>query len=294
MDRITALQAFVRVVDKGSFTAASAELRVKQSTVSKWLAALEEELGVRLLDRTTRSQRVTEAGLIFYDHAQGVIAAFDAGVAEVRRTAPTLRGRIRMSLPVVFGTRFIVPTLSKFARQHQEIELDLVFNDRYVSLIEEGFDLAIRVGLAVDSTLRSHALGTSPRRLVASPQYLRRHGFPENLRALEQHQCLVHTELGVHTVWNFANSGRTHRVSVRGRISANNSEATLTMARRGMGICLLASWLVDKDLRAGRLLQLLEDFEPPPARVRALTPPGKHVAPRVRALIAHLRENLDP
>ena len=290
MDRITVFRAFARLVERGSFTAVADELRVKQSTVSKWIAGLEDELGVRLLDRTTRAQRVTDAGLRLYEHAASLVTAYDNAVADVRQADPVLRGRIRMNLPVVFGRLFVVPQVAKFLRRHKEVEIEMFFSDRYVRLVDEGFDLAIRVGVQPDSALRSHALGSSKRRLVASPGYLRAHPAPQTPRDLGKHQCLVHTAQGGGAVWTFACAGKTHRVSVRGRAMANNSEATLAMARGGLGICLLASWLVDADIRAGRLRPLLETYEPPPAPTRALTPPGRHNPPRVRALITHLRE----
>ncbi|MEM9191403.1 MAG: LysR family transcriptional regulator [Myxococcota bacterium] len=289
MDRITVLRAFVRLVEKRSFTAVADELRVKQSTVSKWLGRLEDDLGVQLLDRTTRSQRVTEAGQRFYDHANIVLNSYDNAVADLRQADPTLRGRIRMSLPVVFGRRFVVPQVTTFLQEHPHVELELIFSDRYVRIVEEGYDLALRVGIPVDSTLRAHPLGGSGRRLVASPTYLARHPMPNTPQDLEAHQCLVHTELSTRAAWSFTRDGKTHRVSVGGRISANHSEASLVMAKAGLGVCLLASWLVDEDIASGSLVQLLADYEPPGARIQAITPPGRHVPPRVRALIEHLR-----
>jgi DNA-binding transcriptional LysR family regulator len=193
---------------------------------------------------------------------------------------------------VVLGRLFLVPLTTKFLRKHPHVSLELVFGDRYVSLVEEGFDLSVRVGVPVDSTLRAHPLADGRRRVVASPGYLSAHGTPGKPRELEDHECLVHTQLGSRASWTFEKAGKTQRVAVRGRASANNSEATLAMARSGLGICMLASWLVDPDVRSGRLVPILEDYSLPPAPIRALTPPGRHLAPHVRALIDHLREGL--
>lgn len=292
ISQLSALRAFTRLVELGSFTAVAEDLRVGQPSVSKWIAQLEDDLGVRLIDRTTRSQHVTEAGQRFYERTTHVLATFDDAVAEARQEDAILRGRIRMGLPVVLGRLFIVPLTTKFLRKHPELHLELVFGDRYVSLVEEGFDVSIRVGVPVDSTLRTHALVNGPRRVVASPGYLATHGTPAAPRDLERHECLVHTHAAARTIWDFEQGGKRQRVSVRGRISANNSEATLAMARSGLGISMLASWLVDPDIRAGRLVPLLENHTPPPAPIRALTPPGRHVPPTVRALIEHLREGL--
>lgn len=289
MDQLNVLKAFIRLVELENFSAVAANLRVKQSTVSKWIAALEEELGVRLVDRTTRSLRVTEAGQRFYQRATTIVSDYDEAVSEIRAEAVELRGRIRMSVPVVFGHRFITPAVTDFLLRNHNLELDLLFGDRYVSLVEEGYDIAIRIGIPVDSALRSHSLGEGRRCLVASPDYLEGHGAPHVPQELEQHQCLMHTDRSTRTAWSFKKGKKTHQVRVKGRISANHSESTLHMARAGLGIALLASWLVDADLQEGKLVRLLPDHEPPTAPVRALTPPGRLLAPRVRALIEHLR-----
>lgn len=294
MDQLTVLRAFVRLVELETFSKTAEELHVKQSTVSKWVASLEADLGARLVDRTTRSLRVTDMGQRFYQRATALLADYESAVGEVREGADTIRGRIRMSVPVVFGQRFIVPLVTDFLLQHEHLELELLFGDRYVSLVEEGFDVAIRVGIPVDSSLRSHALGQGRRRLVAAPAYLERHGAPRTPRDLEGHQCLVHTERSTRAAWSFKKGKRTHKVAVSGRIAANHSESTLHMARAGLGIALLASWLVEGDLESGALVPLLDGYEPPAAPVRALTPPGRFVAPRVRALIDHLRKELTP
>lgn len=286
------LRAFAAVVDNGSFTAAASALRVKQSTVSKWMAALEDELGVALLDRTTRSLRVTDAGLRFHARVQDVVSAYETAVTEARGDSAILSGTIRVSLPVVFGRLFVVPLLARLLRQHEGLELDLVFSDRYVRLVDEGFDVALRVGTAVDSTLRAHVLGGSSRRLVASPGYVRGHGAPERVAELAYHECLVLASAQGRDAWRFKAAGRTHRVTPRGRVRTNNSEAALTLARGGMGVALLAAWLVDADIRAGRLVQLLPDFEAPRAPIHALTAPGKRVPARVVALLEHLRAGL--
>ncbi|MGE0789565.1 MAG: LysR substrate-binding domain-containing protein [Sandaracinaceae bacterium] len=292
MDQLRALRAFVRLVELETFSAAADALRVKQSTVSKWIAGLEEELGVRLIDRTTRSMRVTEAGQRFYRRASAMIHDYEGAVAEAREDAAALRGRIRLSVPVVFGQRFIAPLVTEFVTRHEGIELELLFSDRYVSLVEEGYDVAIRVGIPVDSTLRSHALGEGRRRLVASPTYLARHGTPSTPRDLERHQCLVHTERSTRAAWTFTRGKKTCHVQVGGRVAANHSVFTLHLAEAGLGIALLASWLTDGPIRSGALVPLLPDYQTPLASVRALTAPGRHTAPRVRALIDHLRAGL--
>lgn len=286
------LGAFVKVVDRGSFTAAADELGIRQSTISKWLSALEDEIGVPLLDRTTRATRVTDEGRLFYERAVAIVGSYDDAIAEVRGDQ-VIGGRIRVSLPVVFGRLFLVDPIAVFLRQHPGIEIEMVFADRYVSLVEEGFDLCVRVGVQLDSTLRSHALGESRRVLVAAPAYLESRGAPRTPAELADHECIRHTELSTRTVWSFRRGGETEKLAVSGRVSCNSSEASLELARGGLGVALLAAWLVDADVRAGRLVPLLDGYELPCAPIRALTPPGRHLAPRVRALIDHFAATVD-
>ncbi|WP_437969485.1 LysR family transcriptional regulator [Sorangium sp. So ce260] len=291
MDRIDALKAFVRLVELGSFSAVGTELRVKQSTVSKWLAALEDELGAQLLERTTRSQRVTGAGHLFYERARDILAAYDDATAALQRGKDP-EGRIRVSVPVVFGRLHLVPHMARFLKRYADMEVELLFADRYVNLVEEGVDVAIRVGTPVDSSLRARTLAETARRLVASPGYVKQRGAPSTARELEQHQCLIHTGLRAGDTWDLARGGKIVRVSVRGRFSANNSEALLAMAKSGLGVALLAAWLVDGDLAAGRLVELLPDHAAPRAPIQALFPPGRHVHPRVQAFVDFMAEAL--
>jgi len=288
MDRLTALEAFVRVVELGSFSAVASELRVKQSTVSKWIAALEQELDCQLVARTTRSLRVTDAGASLLGRAKDILAAYEDATAELQSSQPEPRGRIRVSAPVVFGRLFVLPHLSKFMRRYRDIEIDLVFNDRYVNLVEEGFDVGVRVGLPRDTSFVARTLGRTRRFLVASPGYLQRRGSPAAPADLREHDCLVHTGLTTGDTWIFERKGQSLRAPVRGRFAANNSEALLAMARGGLGIALLASWLVQPDLRAGRLVDVLSDYQLPDASIQALTPPGRRTHPRVRAFIDFL------
>ncbi|MEM9694891.1 MAG: LysR family transcriptional regulator [Myxococcota bacterium] len=292
MDHFAVLRAFVRLVELETFTAVAKELHVKQSTISKWMATLEEDLGVRLIDRTTRVLRVTPSGHAFYRRAASLVGEYDDAVAEVRDEATSLRGRIRISIPVVFGSRFIVPLMADFLHEHPDLELEVHMGDHYVNLVEHALDVAVRIGIPVDSSLQSHHLGDSRRRLVAAPTYLAERGTPSSPVSLEAHQCITHTELDDRTLWSFSRADETVRINVRGRLAVNHSASTLELTEAGLGIALLADWLVDPVIEAGRLLPLLEDYEPPPAPIRALTPPGRFVPARVRALIDHLRAGL--
>lgn len=289
MDRIESFRAFTRLVERGSFSRVAEELQVKQSTVSKWMQSLESQLGVQLIERTTRAMHVTDAGQRFYRSALEVLDAYDAAVGSVHHEDTSLRGRIRVSVPEVFGRLHVVPRVARFSLKHPQLSLELSFADRYVDLVGEGFDLAIRLGQPTDSTLRVQHMGRTSRRLVASPGYVKRRGAPASPKALGEHDCLPHsTAMGDR--WAFTRNGRTQRVHVRGRVVANNSEATLALVRRGLGIGLLATWLVDADIRSGRLVTLLEGYETPSAKINALLPPGRYTPPRVGAFVDFLRE----
>ena len=292
MDRLDAMRAFVRVVELGSFSKVGVELRVKQSTVSKWVAALEERFGVQLIERTSRAQRVTEAGQVFYERARQILASYEDVEAQLMRSSVGLRGRLRVSVPVVFGQLFVASHAADFAAELPELELALIFDDRYVRLVDEGFDVAIRVGTPQDSSLLQRKLASTPRFVVAAPSYLARAGVPTTPQELRGHQCLSHIGLGARSVWPFVRGGRTIKVSVGGRLAANNSAAVRLMARRGLGVARLASWLVREDLERGDLVALLDDCQQPPAPIHALMPPSRHVHPRVRAFLDFVGQRL--
>lgn len=293
MDRIEAMRLFVRLAERRSFSAAARDLRIKQSTASKWVAELESTLGVTLVERTTRSLHITEAGRRFQARAIDVIAAVDGMADDLAAGGTEPAGRVRLNVPVVFGRLFVVPIVSEFLARNPRIDADVVLTDRYVNLVEEGFDLAVRVGIPADTTARGYKLGDGRRSLVASQSYLTRHGRPETPEDLTGHDCILFGEPTGANIWRFGRDGeRRRQVSVRGRIVANNSEVILEMVRAGLGVALLADWLVGGELRRKRLVPLLEDYDPPPAPIYALTPPGRYTPAPVRALIHALSEAL--
>jgi len=286
-DRLRHLDAFLRVLDHGSLSGAARELGVGQSTVSKWLASLERELGAPLLDRTTRSLRLTADGEALRPYARRLVDGWSDARAAVG-VAERVEGPLRVSLPTVFGELHVLPHVGGFLDAHPGVALDLALSDRYVALVEEGFDLALRIGGTPDSTLRARRLASPPRRLVASPAYLARRGRPEHPRELSGHEALVHS--GVRkTVWTFERGGTRVRATVRGRARADHSGALRQLCLQGQGIALLADWLVGPDLDHGRLQLLMDDWTTAPAPILALLPPSRQVPRRVRAFIEHLQ-----
>jgi molybdate transport repressor ModE-like protein len=283
------MRLFARLAEQGSFSAAARDLKIKQSTASKWIAELETELGANLVERTTRSVRITEDGQRLLDRARQVLAAFDELTADFDQRSLQPRGRVRVSAPVVFGRLFVVPAVGDFLKRHPEVHVEVVMNDRYVNLVDEGFDLAIRVGVPTDTSARGRKLADSRRVLVAAPAYLKNRHRPKTPDDLRLHECLVHGDANASIVWRFGkDQARGVPVAVRGRFAANNSEAVALMARQGLGIALLADWLVREDLARGRLISLLEDFGAPPAPIFALSPPGRFSSVTVHALTEHL------
>lgn len=289
MDRLDAMRLFSRLAERGSFSGAARDLKIKQSTASKWVAELEAEFGANLVERTTRSVRVTEDGQRLLARARDVLAAFDELSAEFEARSPEPRGRVRVSIPVVFGRRFVVPAVGDFLERHSGVGVEIVMNDRYVNLVDEGFDLAIRVGIPTDTSARGRKLAESRRVLVAAPAYLASHRRPKAPDDLRHHECLVHGDANASIVWRFGRDpAKGVPVPVRGRFAANNSEVVALMARQGLGVALLADWLVSEDIEHGRLVPLLERFATPPAPVFALSPPGRFSSVTVRALTEHL------
>jgi DNA-binding transcriptional LysR family regulator len=293
MDRLDALRLFSRLAERRSFSAAARDLKIKQSTASKWVQELEAELGVNLVDRTTRSVHLSEDGKRLLARAHDVLAAFDELGAEFASLAPIPRGKVRVSAPVAFGRLFIAPVLSEFLRAHVEVEIELVLNDRYINLVEEGFDLAFRVGIPTDTSARGRKIADSRRLLVAAPSYLDGRRRPKTPDDLREHECLVHGDASAPNVWRFGTDSKpVAPVPVRGRFAANSSEAVALLARDGLGIALLADWLVRDDLERGALVPLLTSFAAPPAPIFALTPPGRFASVTVRALTDHVAASL--
>jgi DNA-binding transcriptional LysR family regulator len=179
MDRIDAMRLFVRLAERGTFSAAAKDLKIKQSTASKWVAGLEAQLDVALVERTTRSLHLTDAGRRFLTHSAQVLAAFDEMTRELREQTPEPSGRVRLSVPVVFGRLFVVPPVAEFLHKHPKVDVELRFDDRYVNLVDERFDLAVRVGVPTDTSARGRKLADGRRHLVASSAYLNAHGRPQ-------------------------------------------------------------------------------------------------------------------
>jgi DNA-binding transcriptional LysR family regulator len=293
MDRLTAMATFRRVVEAGSLSAAARAAGVPKSAVSKQLAALEAHLGARLLNRTTRNLSLTEVGRAYLERCRLILEEVEEAEALTASLQGEPRGTLRVNAPMSFGFLHLAPALPDFVARHPGVEVDLVMNDRRVDLIDEGFDLAVRIGPLADSSLIARRLGTYRMVVCGSPTYLARRGVPRTLDDLAAHDCLRYVSGDGSDAWPFAtpDGGRTS-LRVRGPLRANNGDALRAAARGGLGLTQLPTFLLADDLASGALVLVLEEFEPAPLPVHAIYPHNRHLSGKVRAFVDFLIERV--
>lgn len=260
MDQLSDMRVFCQIVDCGSLAQASRVLGLAPATVTGALARVEKRLGVRLLERTTRKLSVTEAGRLWYGYARQIVEQSDEAEDAVRSLSAEPRGHLRVALPLGVAMRFIYPYLSEFSEHYPAVTLDLQVSDRIVDLVANGFDLALRAGHPGDSDFVVKPLLRYRRLACASPAYLAQHGTPRKPSDLGSHHCLLYRHEPQSSSWSFRVDGATVAVPVNCSFSSNESHALLTWARSGMGITLQPDWLVDDDLRSGRLIAVLDKY----------------------------------
>lgn len=291
MDKIDTMKAFVAVAQEGSFTKAGLRLGLSTKLVSKYVQHLETRLRTQLFNRTTRSVTITDAGVAYLEKCLPILDQVDELDAAVLEQQQVLAGNIRLTAPTGFGSTKLADALILFMRQNPDVYIDLILSDYRVALVEEGFDLAVRIGALADSTLMARKLADMPIILVASPDYLEHHGQPNDPRALKTHQCLLNDYRGDSSVWRFEISdGEELQIRLEGNVRANSPAALVRLARGGLGITRAPLYAVEEELAAGTLVQVLKDFEllPRGYGVHALYPQNRHLTARVRALIDHL------
>lgn len=294
MDRLRAMRAFVAAADTGSFSEAAALMQTKQSTISKWIARLEEDAGVRLIQRTTRAQHLTDAGELFYASAREILRIHEDTQARLQAASSGPRGVVRVSAPAVFGASFVVPLMDPFLRAFPQVEVSLSLSDDYVDMVGQGVDVAVRLGRPADSSLRAITLGRSPRVLVASAAYLDTRGPLRTPADLRGHDCLVHSGRHTPTTWSFQGAGRTWTHQASGRIGCNHSGALTRLAAQGHGVALVAQLMVRAQLESGQLVRVLEDFDASDATLQLLHVHSPYPKPQVRAMLDHLSQGLGP
>ncbi|MGG5240820.1 LysR family transcriptional regulator [Pseudomonas lurida] len=290
MDRALEMQVFCTVVDKGTFVGAADALEMSKAAISRYVSALEERLGARLLHRTTRKLSLTEEGRQFYHQAREVLALMDQAEEAVSSAAPEPSGVLRVNAPVSFGVLHLAPLWGAFMRAHPNVELDISLNDRLVDLVDEGFDAAIRIARMENSSLVGRRLAGTRMCLCASPDYLASHPPLRTLADLAEHGVIAYTNFATGNEWLF--DGPDGRVSVRTRSSVrcNNGDTCRSIALAGGGIALQPSFMVGEDLRSGALVEILPEYRSIELGIYVVYPTRKHLASKVRALISFLTE----
>ncbi|VTY39508.1 HTH-type transcriptional regulator DmlR [Xylophilus ampelinus] len=282
------LRTFVEVAHAGGVSAAATRLGISKSMVSRRLFRLEAELGVQLLSRSTRGAALTEAGATFRDHAARICAEIDLA-RETLLPAGELRGRLRIAAPLTFGPSHFAPLLAEMARRHPQLHIQTCYSDRFVDLIADGFDCAIRVGYLEDSNLIARRVGPVHGKLVASPAYVMAHGAPETPAQLADHEALMQgTE-----AWQLVDGDKVITVRPQGRFKADNGIALVAAAVAGLGIAYLPDWLTHEHVASGALVPVMTRHPPPPAGAYVVRPPGQHPARKIRVLTELLIEYCD-
>ncbi|KAF2395162.1 LysR family transcriptional regulator [Pseudomonas frederiksbergensis] len=294
MDRIECMRAFIVTVGENGFAAAARAMDVPRSKVSKQIQALEEAIGVQLLQRTTRSLHLTEAGAEYYDAARELIASLDEAEQRARDGVGELRGVLRINAPMSFGLRRLGPLIPVFHELHPNIELQLVLSDQQVDPVRGGFDVTLRIASMPDSSMVARLLAPAPRIMVASPAYLKRAGTPHVPKDLTHHQCLNYGYLQSGVSLQLSNGKETQRVNVTGPLHANNGDLLAQAAEAGMGIALLPDFIVEEALTAGRLVSVLCEWQAPPITINAVYPSARRVPQKTRTFIDFLIKELAP
>jgi len=299
MDKLSAMQTFVRVVESGSFSAVADELRATQSSVSKQVAALEQKLGAKLLVRTTRSLALTEEGERYFEQVRRLVAEIAETESSLIKGEEHLRGWIRVAASVGFGRLKLMPLVRSFMAAHPDVKIDLRLHDGFIDLVEQGIDISVRIGHLRDSGLIAQRVGTTHRMLLAHRDYLR--SLPEGVRApvnpddLQQHNCIVYTGLSNCNVWTFTagagaseTKGTTQSIRVEGYIQTNSSEVQYAAVATGMGIGYAPTWLFEVELASGEVVRLMPDWDAPQSPIHLVSPPGRKHSAKVRAFVEHI------
>jgi DNA-binding transcriptional LysR family regulator len=304
MDKLLAMEMFVRVVETGSFSKVARQSNTTQSAISKQVAALERELHAKLLTRTTRSLALTEEGARYFEQARRLVAEIAEAEGVLRKGEQALTGLLRVAAPVGLGRLKLMPLVQSFLAQHPGVKVDLRLDDRFVDLVEQGIDVAVRLGELPDSSLTARRIGTTRRWLIAHRSYLRK--LPKGKQAprvpedLAQHNCLVYTELPWRSSWTFAAGpgasdpiGTTRSVRVEGNLQTNSSEVIRASVLGGMGISYSPTWLFEEELASGEVQRLLPDWEASPIPIHLVSPRERRHSAKVKAFAEHVAGAID-
>lgn len=293
MDQLGAMRTFVEIVDQGSLSAASRRLQVSLPVVVRTLAALERRLGVRLLNRTTRRIHLTEVGAEFYQRCRRIAVEVEEAEQAVSTQRRTPTGTLVVNAPLLFGRMHVAPLIGTFLEQYPEVAVELTLSDRNSDIVEEGIDVAVRIGHLPDSSLAATPLGLTQRVLVASPGYLRSTGTPGTLEDLAKHNCLRFSALTPGHDWHFVRDGKDVSLRVSGSFASNSGDAVIQTALKDRGIALVLYYQVLDHVAAGRLRLVLREFGPAPVPIHAVFAHPKLVSAKVRSFVDHLKRGFD-
>lgn len=293
MDKWQEMRVFTAVIDAGSFVGAADQLGLSKAAVSRYVAELEHRLDTRLIQRTTRTLSLTQEGELFLARCREILARIDESEAELSTRTDSATGLLKISVPVSFGIKHLAPLWHEFLQAHPRITLDIQLADRVVDLVDEGFDVAVRIAQLPDSSLVSRKLAQTQLVLCASPHYLRQRGVPDHPNELSAHDVLGYSLLAAADQWPFTGPDGVVSVKVRPRVWTNNGDTCITAAIQGAGIVLQPTFLVGDHLASGRLVKVLPDYHSLELGVYAVYPTRKYVLPKVRALLEFLSEKLE-
>lgn len=285
MDRLYAMQIFTRAVELGSFSAAAEELDISPQFAGKQIQALEARLGIKLLNRTTRRQSLTENGQLFYERAKTILAEMEAAETLMAESRAVPRGRLRISAPITFGSHALAPILPQYLREHTEVAIELSLTNRTVDLLDEGFDVVFRTGKLPDSGLQARLLAPLQLVLCAAPAYLQRSPPLTDPTDLNQHECLIFSHTSMRTEWSFDGPDGRRSIPITGRFTTDSGEALRAVAVAGHGILLQPRALVADLLESGRLQRLLPAHEPPAREMHMLYAPDRRMTPKLRSFL---------
>jgi len=282
------ISEFVRVAETQSFTLASKELAISTAQVSRQISKLEKRLNMKLFYRTTRKVSLTQEGQIFYQHCRGVLDGLDTAIRTITNLQSKPYGRVKITAPVTFGERKILPLVNNFALKYADIKVVAHLNNRQIDLVDEGYDLAIRLGKLSDSSMMAKKLADRTNYVCASPAYLEKYGMPHTLRELEKYNCL----LGTLDYWRFNQSGKEKNVRVSGSMRLNSGLGLLDASLKGLGVVQLPDYYAKEYLKTGELVSVLDDYREPGEGIWAVYPSNRHLSPKVRLLVDYLAEQL--
>ncbi len=288
---LNSMAVFAHVVEEQGFSAAARRLGLSKSAVSKHISQLEDRIGARLLHRTTRRLRLTDVGAAFYERCARILAEAEEAELAVSQMSAAPRGTLRISAPVSFGSRFLGVPIAKIATLYPELRIEMVLSDRLVDLVDEGYDVAIRIGRLADSSLIAKRLCAMPGHIVGSPAYLAKHGTPRVPADLQQHNCLLYSLSTTGDVYHFRDGDRDIAMKIDGTLRANNGDVLMEAVRQGVGLAYMPAFLTGCDLRSGALVEVLPEFRAPSGAISAVYPHNRHLSVKVRVLVDFLVEH---